>query len=477
MAILCAAIIAVGCIFGLTGTVVVDFIPPPSLSPSLRLLSGGAPGSGTATPAKLSLFFTRVELCQDLSLAFASTPPSSAAAFSSPASSGCITVFSATSPLPPNPTDADFARALPTFHDMADAHALAKLSLASHPLTAFATGSFKYGVLHWEPWTIMRATVRTASGLDAFTQPSPNNNASSSLPSPSLLVGPARDAWIKTSGATWWCFATPFSLPLTTVIKRGTAPLRLIFDVINLAIAGNTTNAASLPDIDNDGFGFDAPEFNVIPVPQTPPPPMGEDQGVPGVVDTHVLLVERYAMNGPTTTRVEKEGNDGDHDDNDGSHIFQTRHAPESTQEATTRRRHDFNTDAHPRHPRRQKNVTSAPRLLLTLLLHDNAVFGARLTWAGATNASTFTTRSRLFVAAVVAHEHDGTYDFPPVVFGFRRLAVGEGGGSCRLRASAFATEDGEWKRLTDAEERGGDRRLYNYSRQVDVQVTHVASS
>jgi hypothetical protein len=485
--LLTAVVIALACIFSLSGHVVVSFSPPPS--PSGRrldstttpgsgsrrtnLLANGTPGSGTATPARLSIFFTKVELCQDLSLAFSSTPPSDASAFSSPTSSGCITVFSATSPLPENPTESDFLLARPSYYDVANAQALAALTLPPRDLSAFATGSFKYGLLHWEPWVLMRATVRTPSGLDCYTQPTSSNT--------SLLSGPARDAWIKTSGATFWTFTTPYSLPLSVVTMRGSAPLKLIFDVTNLVVAGNTSTSASLPDIDNSGFGFDAPELTVVPVPQTPVGSGGEGVGVPGAASSDIR-VEQYSLVGPTSTRTEKKGAKGrdDEDENDdddenttssGRLLRHTHH--DKSDSATNRWRRDFEKDSH--HHRVRVNVTSAPRLTLTLLIHNNAVFGARLQWAGNTNSSVFTTRSpRLFVSSVIQRD-DGTLDLPPAVFHFTRLAANDTvGGACRLRSSSFATDDDEWKELSDRERGGdgrGEKRLYNYSRMSEIVV------
>lgn len=468
LVLLTAAVIALACIFTLSGQVVVTFSPPPTTSGRRRMSLLGdsttSPGSGYATPARLSIFFTKVELCQDLSLAFASTPPSDASAFASPASSGCITVFSATSPLPENPTETDFILARPSFYEVADAQALAALALPSpRPLSAFATGSFKYGLLHWEPWVLMRATVRTSSGLDCYTQPTSSNK--------SLLSGPARDAWVKTSGATWWTFSTPFALPLSVVTMRGSAPLKLIFDVTNLAVAGNTSTSASLPDIDNDGFGFDAPELTVVPVPQTPTGSGGV--GVPGVASSDISI-EQYFLVGPTTTRTEKEGAKSRHDDenNDDGENKTSLLCRRSTPESDNRWRRDFGKDLG--HHRVRVNVTSAPRLILSLLIHNNAVFGARLQWAGNTNSSVFTTRSpRLFVSSVILRD-DGTLDFPPAVFGFRRLAVNDTVGTCRLRSSSFATDDDEWKELSDGERGGdgrGEKRLYNYSRVSEIVV------
>ena len=164
-----------------------------------------------------------------------------------------------------------------------------------------------------------------------------------------------------------------------------------------------------------------------------------EQRGTPPV-DARAIHIETYVLDGPTTTRVEREGREGGEDD-DVSH---GRHAPF---DAAARRRSDFDADPHAR--RRAVNVTSAPRLRLDVYIISDAVFGARITWVGATNGSVFITRARApFVAAIV--KRGDAYDFPPAIFNFTRLRENAVGTGCRLRAAAFAVDDDEWSRAGD---------------------------
>jgi hypothetical protein len=428
--------VLIGCLFGLTGNVSVKFTPLSDTRAPTRALEAGSSRSSGA-PQKLSVFFTRLELCQDVTRAIL---PSD-----TPAAVDCIVVFTADSPLPDNPTEADLIRARPLFHDIADPLSLRGLSLRPLPLNVFSTGTFKYGVLRWEPMVVMQAEVISGSGLRAFTHQASENT--------SLLRGPAQEAWLRSAGFTIWSFGSaPFSVPISAIAMRGSCPLSLVFNVRDIAVAGNFSEAPALSDIiENPGFGFDAPIISFVPLPQTAP----GSGGVPGVIPTSSISVEQYEIAGPAVTREEKEGFSPLSRDDSETVLC----ASNSVKDVIARARERFQRQKQ----RRVVNITSAPRLLLTLLVtSSNHLFAADLSYVGATNTSVFITRpARLWIRQIVSND-DGSYDFPPFIQKLNRLVSGSS--VCRMRASALAANDGEFQRLVSDESKGADR-LYNYSK------------